>query len=234
MQTKLLKSIACFSLLLLLSFSIFAQSNTKQNNSATVNVVVTDYNKIPLKGEEVLFINAVNKKFSGRTDVAGKCTVLLPAGSVYQIKLKTVTDTIAYGNMEIPALQAGQFFTNPFTVDIKFEPAKNFTLDAVQFDSGKPTLRAASYKELNEIAEYMKWKEDEHYEIEGHTDNVGKDEDNLKLSQQRAETVKNYLVKKGINANRIMAKGYGATKPIADNATAEGRQKNRRTELIIQ
>ena len=79
----------------------------------------------------------------------------------------------------------------------------------------------------------MKWKEDERYEISGHTDNVGKDADNLKLSQERAEAVKAYLVKKGIKASRIVAKGYGATRPVAENTTPEGRQKNRRTELLI-
>jgi outer membrane protein OmpA-like peptidoglycan-associated protein len=232
MQTFISKGIACFYFLLF-SLTGFSQTASKQNTSATVNVIVTDSKKTPLKGEEVLFINTANKTISGRTNVAGKCTVTLPAGSVYTIKLKTLTDTVDYSTMEIPALKQDQFFTNPFAVNIEFEPYKNFTLTAVQFDSNKPTLRTQSYKQLNEIAEYMLLNEDEHYEIEGHTDNVGKEEDNIKLSQQRAETVKNYLVKKGIKANRITAKGYGATKPVADNTTPEGRQKNRRTELNI-
>lgn len=78
----------------------------------------------------------------------------------------------------------------------------------------------------------MKWKEDSKIEIAGHTDNVGNDNDNMILSQKRAETVKTWLVKKGIQPQRIIAKGYGASQPVADNST-EGRQQNRRTEVRI-
>jgi OOP family OmpA-OmpF porin len=203
-------------------------------NTAAVNVIVTDTKKVPVSGEEVVFTSSENKSYKCRTGVDGKTTIRLTPGFIYTIKIKTITDSTAYGSLEIPALQPNQFFTSPFSVVIEFEPPKNFTLNNVEFDSGKPTLRVSSFKELDEIAEYMKWKADESYEISGHTDNVGKDEDNQKLSQQRAEAVKNYLVKKGIKATRITAKGYGATKPVADNETPEGRQQNRRTELLIK
>jgi OOP family OmpA-OmpF porin len=220
--------------LIILSFSASAQNTVAKTSvpMATVNVVVTDTKKLPLKGEEVLFI-AGTKKLSGRTDASGKFSLTLPSGTVYSIKLKTITDTSDYSSLEIPSLQPGQYFKGPFTINIEYEPARSFTLDNVHFDTGKPTLRPDSFKELNEIAEYMKWKEEERYEIAGHTDNVGKEEDNQRLSQQRAETVRNYLVKKGIPPGRLNAKGYGATQPVADNETPEGRQKNRRTELVI-
>ena len=69
--------------------------------------------------------------------------------------------------------------------------------------------------------------------IEGHTDNVGTDESNLILSQKRANAVKNYLIKKGVDGAKLDAFGYGASKPIADNDTAAGKQKNRRVEMKI-
>jgi len=69
--------------------------------------------------------------------------------------------------------------------------------------------------------------------IEGHTDNVGKDAYNKKLSQRRADAVKAYLVKKGIDANRLTAIGYGEEKPIADNATKAGKAENRRVEAAV-
>ncbi len=70
-------------------------------------------------------------------------------------------------------------------------------------------------------------------EIQGHTDNVGNEETNLKLSQERAEEVKKYLVLKGISAGRISAKGFGSSRPIADNSDENGRSKNRRTGLKV-
>ena len=235
MQNSSFSKHCYFIALLFITISGLAQNGTNdQPSPATIRVIVTNYKQQPLKGEEVIFINAANKKkFSARTDGTGKCSLELKAGAKYLIKLKTLTDTSNYSSFEIPALQPGQFFEAPFTVNIQYEPAKSFTLDNVQFDFGKPSLRPESLKELNEIAEYMKWKEEENYEIAGHTDNVGKDEDNLKLSQSRADAVKNYLVKKGIAAARLTAKGYGSTQPVAANETPEGRQKYRRTEVHI-
>jgi outer membrane protein OmpA-like peptidoglycan-associated protein len=70
-------------------------------------------------------------------------------------------------------------------------------------------------------------------EISGHTDNVGNPADNMILSQDRANTVRNYLIKKGVESNRVTAVGFGDTKPVADNITSQGRQMNRRTEVKI-
>jgi outer membrane protein OmpA-like peptidoglycan-associated protein len=78
----------------------------------------------------------------------------------------------------------------------------------------------------------MTHKKTAHIEISGHTDNVGKKSANKKLSQQRADAVRAYLVAKGIDPDRIKAVGYGDEKPVASNDTSEGRQKNRRIEVI--
>jgi len=79
----------------------------------------------------------------------------------------------------------------------------------------------------------MKLKETLVVEIAGHTDSTASAETNQKLSENRAQSVRNYLIKKGINKERITAVGYGETQPVADNGTEEGRQKNRRTEVRI-
>jgi OOP family OmpA-OmpF porin len=187
-----------------------------------------------LNGEEIIFAGQkTGKQYSVRSNKEGKAQFQLPAGDIYAIRLKTMNDTADQSQMEVPALQPGQFFDQPFTLTIEYEPARSFTLDNVHFDTGKPTLRPDSFSELNEIAEYMKYRLDEHYEIAGHTDNAGTEESNRKLSIDRANAVKNYLVKKGIAGSRLQAKGYGATVPVADNSTEDGRQKNRRTEVII-
>jgi len=79
----------------------------------------------------------------------------------------------------------------------------------------------------------MKRRKNIEVEIAGHTDNTGSEEDNLKLSQRRADRVKKYLINEGIDARRIKAKGYGENQPVAGNNTKEGKQKNRRTEVRI-
>jgi outer membrane protein OmpA-like peptidoglycan-associated protein len=82
------------------------------------------------------------------------------------------------------------------------------------------------------MVEYMMHKKTARLEISGHTDDAGKKAANKKLSQERADAVRDYLVSKGIEADRIKAVGYGDEKPIAPNDTSEGRQKNRRIEAI--
>lgn len=228
------KAISLSILLSTFTISAWAQPKKGTAPSATVNVVVTNMNHAPRKGEEVLFVSErTRQQFAGKTNASGKASFALATGDAYQIKLKTLNDTTSYSRIEIPALEPGQYFDAPFTVDIEYEPSRTYTLDNVHFDTGKPTLRPDSYKELNEIAAYLALKEEQRIEISGHTDNRGIAADNLKLSQARANSVKTYLVRKGIGANRIIAKGYGDAKPIADNASEEGRQKNRRTEVTL-
>jgi outer membrane protein OmpA-like peptidoglycan-associated protein len=225
-------------LLLLSSLSLKAQNkksaSTDSSKTATVQVNLTNFSNKPIKGEQVNFLAKNSKKlFFSRTNALGKASIALPAGDIYMVTIKAMADTSKYGELEIAALGEGQFYSDPFTVNIQYEAPKNFTLNHVYFDVNKATLTPASNKELQELYEYLKWKEEVSIEIAGHTDNVGKDADNLKLSQQRAEAVKNYLIKKGIAATRLTAKGYGATVPVADNSTSEGKQKNRRTEVKV-
>ena len=104
-------------------------------------------------------------------------------------------------------------------------------LEGVQFDNDKATLRPEAFAILDKTAASLKDWGDVNIEVGGHTDSRADDDYNLKLSQRRAETVRDYLISKGIAADRLTAKGYGETKPIADNETEEGRFKNRRVEL---
>ena len=105
----------------------------------------------------------------------------------------------------------------------------------VEFDTNKATIRKGSVQEIGNLAAVLKKYPDLKILIEGHTDNVGGAKPNEKLSQRRADAVRNYLVEKyGIEASRLTAKGFGLTKPIASNATKEGRQKNRRVEAAAE
>lgn len=105
-------------------------------------------------------------------------------------------------------------------------------LEGVFFDLNKATIRPESEEFLNGVAKTLKENPDTEIEIHGHTDNTGSDEYNMILSQRRADAVKGYLVRQGVNPSRITTMGYGEESPIATNATPEGRQKNRRIEFV--
>ena len=102
----------------------------------------------------------------------------------------------------------------------------------ILFDTGSDNIRAESTPTLKEMVSMLEEHPDLALTIEGHTDNVGNAQANLALSAKRAEAVKTYLVGKGVSADRLSTKGLGATKPAAPNTTAEGRQQNRRVELV--
>lgn len=218
---------------MVVSVSTFYGQNSDSLNSALITVTVTNFENIPQKGEQIIFENIRTKKiFKGVTNSKGKFEILLKGGETYQIKIKSIGEADDYNTFEIPALEKDELYA-PSTLSIQFELPRTFTLDNVEFESGKSTLTKNSYKELNELLDYLKLKEDIIIEIAGHTDDVGDDESNLKLSKARAETVRNYLLSKGIAPKRVVANGYGETQPIASNNSPEGKQKNRRTEVRI-
>ena len=102
----------------------------------------------------------------------------------------------------------------------------------IQFMTSSAKLTKSSYGKLNDVASLMRKIPDANLEVQGHTDNKGSESKNLKLSESRAQAVVDYLVKKGIDSDRLRAVGYGSEKPIADNGDAAGRSKNRRVELV--
>lgn len=192
--------------------------------------VVNEKDK-PQGGEKVIFEDTkTKKKYSGVTKADGKFKILVPKNTNYSIQYKSFSDNVEYSQMQIPEEKDTKL---TFNVNIKFELPKTYTLKDVFFDAGKATLRPNSFTELNELAEFMSLKKNVSIEVAGHTDNVGAKEGNQKLSEERANVVRNYLIKKGIAADRVTAKGYGDTQPVASNETETGKQKNRRTEVRI-
>jgi len=103
----------------------------------------------------------------------------------------------------------------------------------VFFDTGRATIRRVSFALLNDVALALKDNPRLAVEIQGHTDSQGNAAGNLKLSQKRADAVRTYLIKKAVTSDRLVARGYGKTVPIADNRTSEGRAQNRRVEFVI-
>ena len=101
------------------------------------------------------------------------------------------------------------------------------------FETNKSMLRSEHFLTLNSIVEYLQLHPERSVRISGHTDNIGKEANNLTLSRQRADVVAEYLVNNGINIKRVETAGLGSAKPIAENTTDQGRKKNRRVELLI-
>jgi outer membrane protein OmpA-like peptidoglycan-associated protein len=106
-------------------------------------------------------------------------------------------------------------------------------MQGIEFETGKATIKKKSFALLDQIAQTFIENSNYVIEVQGHTDNTGKAEVNKRLSDKRAHAVMDYLVKKGVDANRMTAVGYGPDMPIADNKTKAGRAKNRRVEFKI-
>jgi outer membrane protein OmpA-like peptidoglycan-associated protein len=210
-------------------FLTYSQTLEPTETDALLTVIVVDKaTQKPLEGEKVTFVAEKNKKaYSGMTNAEGKFDLLVPEGDTYNVQYKAFSENQDYNVLKMPSMEG----TVSFEYKLIISPPKTYTLDNVFFDTGKSVLKPESFKELNELYDYMAGKTSLKVEIAGHTDNVGNKDANQKLSQDRANSVKAYLVKKGIKAERIIAKGYGDTQPIAENTTDANKQKNRRTEV---
>ena len=125
---------------------------------------------------------------------------------------------------------------NPFNITVFLQPIEignKVILNNIFFDTNRFDLKPESVAELQKLVEFLNVNPTVHIEISGHTDNVGNDQLNQTLSENRAKAVYQYLISSQVNPARLVYKGYGKTQPIAPNTTDEGRQKNRRTEFMI-
>ncbi len=197
---------------------------------ALLQVLVTTLDGVPSKGDKVSFVNDSTKEsYGGTSDDIGRFDVLIPKGKAYNIVVTVLGKDTMMRSFKVPS--EPEFITINYT--FKYEPPRTIRLDRVYFDTNKATIRGESFDMLNELVGFLNDKPNIVIEIAGHTDNVGGIKPNQVLSQNRANAVKNYLVKKGIKANRLKPVGYGLTRPISTNETKQGRQMNRRTEVYI-
>jgi outer membrane protein OmpA-like peptidoglycan-associated protein len=115
----------------------------------------------------------------------------------------------------------------------KVEVGKTCDLHDINFKTNDYSLTEESEQIIRLFVEFLEENPKVRVEIQGHTDNIGDDNSNLKLSQQRAKSVYDHVISQGVDASRISYKGYGESRPIADNKTEAGRAKNRRTVFVI-
>ncbi len=223
------KALTIFLFIALLVNTAIAQKLKPTDKLALLMGVVKNFKGKLLANETIIFVNDKTKaSYKANTDASGKFEVLIPVSGTYSLRYKKFTTDVDYTKMNVPADKEATY-----EVEIKIDPPKDFVLENVYFETGKSNLKANSFKALDDLVEILKIKSTMVVEIQGHTDNVGKDEDNLKLSQERADAVRKYLISKGITEARVSAKGYGPTMPVADNGTDTGKAKNRRTSLKV-
>ncbi|MEW5855570.1 MAG: OmpA family protein, partial [Myxococcota bacterium] len=116
---------------------------------------------------------------------------------------------------------------------VKLETERIVILEKVFFDTNKDTIQPRSYPLLDQVAQVLKTHPELRVRVEGHTDSQGKPEANLDLSDRRANAVRTYLIGKGVDAQRLEARGYGQTRPVDTNKTSRGRENNRRVEFVV-
>jgi outer membrane protein OmpA-like peptidoglycan-associated protein len=166
------------------------------------------------------------------SDVDGNYRVKIPAKKDYMIDLRASGFLSDMKRINIPQ----SFSQETYTLDvslIKVKVGKKVVLNNILFETGKSILTQGSYSELDRLLNILQDNGLMKIEISGHTDKTGSEPLNFKLSEDRARSVVEYLVKKGIERTRLEYKGFGSLQPIADNATAAGRTKNRRVEFKI-
>ena len=218
---------------LLISFVSFSQDFIPTETEALLECIVTDPDKIPEEGAEVL-VESVDKTFSkqGITGIDGKFRLLAPEGNKYTIQVKKFGKTFHF-NLELPVLEGPSEFTQPLRIKLVKFYVRGYTLDHLYFDIGKWDIKPGFITTLNKLYDSFQKNPKLIVEIAGYTDNVGDDIANQLLSQRRADSIRSYLIQKGISENRILAKGYGEKSPIASNNSDAGRAKNRRTEVKV-
>lgn len=197
-----------------------------------VSGIVTDKKTgEPIQGNVYYKADGINNKVA--TDENGKYSVALLSGKTYTLTPRAYDHVSNNFKLEVPK----SYTAEQITMNMALEPVEHgkvINLDKIYFDTGKSSIRSESYPELNNAYNVLSNYEGIAIEVSGHTDNTGSVAYNKDLSKRRAQAVVNYLVKKGFDGNKAVAVGYGPEKPIADNSTNEGRQKNRRVEILIK
>jgi outer membrane protein OmpA-like peptidoglycan-associated protein len=195
-------------------------------NSLTFRGIEAEFQLIDLESGELVVIADSNPG-------EGDYLVPLPVNRNYALNVSHPGYLFYSDHFELKGIFE---ITDPFIKDVPLKPIKSgekIVLNNVFFEFDRADLKPESEVELNKTYEFLVNNPSVHIRIAGHTDNIGPDEYNMELSERRAEAVVNYLIEKGISTDRLEYKGFGSSQPVADNATEDGRAKNRRTELEI-
>ena len=197
-------------------------------------VISDDKTKIPLEATIELIDNSLNEVIATfkSNSTTGKYLVSLPSGKNYGIAVKK--DGYLFHSENFDLKNSEVFQEVEINVALKqIDIGQSIVLKNIFFDFDKATIRMESAGELDRLTKLLTENPTLKIELGSHTDSKGSDDYNQKLSQSRSQSVVTYLIGKGISTDRLVAKGYGETVPVATNDTEAGRQENRRTDFKI-
>ena len=216
------------SIIILLGALLFQTTSFAEQFSA--EIFVSDFDELPVEKMEVHFYQKSGGFIGkGTTNDQGKFNVNLSPGE-YELKLIQDGEIKKEAPLNIPELEGRKIY-NRVRIQILYEAREVFEIENLNFETNSAEILQESYEILDKLVTYLLSESDSQFESAGHTDSDGSVQSNESLSLARAESVKTYLVSKGVSAEQLLAKGYGESEPIADNGSEEGKSKNRRTEL---
>lgn len=218
----------------LFGFEVPKEVKARETSTYTQGRVFDAFTKKPIQADVQLYDLNTDElvQYVGSDAENGEYTVVLNEGRQYA--MYAAADKYLMKSLSFDYSDKRSF--DPLTLDIYLEPVRagrSIVLNNLFFDSKQYELKPKSRTELNRLIGFMKQYPDVQVEISGHTDDVGSDDDNQVLSQNRAKSVYTYLVSQGVKATRLRFRGYGEAKPLVPNDSDEHRQQNRRIELRI-
>jgi len=218
---------------IVLGFMLNKKEKVADPNAGKVNMnaIMTDSKtKAPVAGILTLKQNGI-PKYTCTGDVGGKCNIMADPG-IYNVNVKAKGYVPINEMIDLTTVPKGQVFNYNLTPK-KLEKGLEFSMGNINFETNSDKILPESNTALDAMAELLKENPNMVVEVGGHTDNTGTPDFNMDLSKKRSDAVMAYLVSKGVDPKQMIPKGYGETKPIASNATEDGKRQNRRVMFTV-
>lgn len=215
-------------------FNVPDEFGLKYRSNAVKGLVRDKVTKQPVKAHLELYNLETNTIVSlvDSDSISGNYLMVLTQGADYAL----YASATGYLFQNLHFNYEAEYNPDPVVINIDLDPAKAgaaIVLNNIFFDVDKYDLKPKSVTELDKLAKFLSDNPQHRVEISGHTDNTGTEAHNLQLSQQRAQAVSDYLIRKGLDSGRFTRNGYGSKRPLVANDTDENRQKNRRIEFKL-
>ena len=216
--------------LILLNQLIIAQNSEINSDFARTTITIKNEFNIPYPNTRIL-IKGSTKNYIFISDIKGSGIIELKKGEEFRVSCFVNDEEFKFG--EVIYIEKNKNIISA-NIDLQFDLYESiFEIKNLNFKTAKYNIEEKYFQELDNLKSLLVNENEIRIEIAGHTDNNGSELANQLLSENRAKSVKSYLVKNGIDESRIKCVGYGENQPITNNSSKEGREKNRRIEIRI-